>query len=344
MSDGEDLPMISPPSDSTQIELTPQKEVRVNAPDPRRNPPAPVPKAAPGEAAAETPAKPTGRVSTPTAAGVPSPVKKSTELGVPAVKPPAPAAQNASASRPAAPAVKAPLPAAGGGEDEDPEKLLREYAERQKTKLVRLEQQLVEYRKVLAERDALKGKVETLGRELLEAKKQLDVAAKSDDVIKDLQGKVDAAILSNSILADDKEKLKKGLAQQTEHFKKAEERADKAEKALADLEKKFADADRKAAEEGEARRSAEARVAAALDALQGDAPTTRTPAPRPAAEKPVSELATRPMKQANPEASPAAKAPGGAPEEKQASRPPEGPEGKGAPPQRPPGRFSFLKK
>jgi len=199
---------------------------------------------------------------------------------------------------------------------------------------VRLEQQLVEYRKVVAERDSLKAKVDALSKELQDAKRQLDVAAKSDEVIKDLQGKVDAAILSNTILADDKEKLKKGLSQQTEFLKKSEERTAQVEKSLAESEKKLAESERKLAEESDGRRSAEARVDAALEALQADAPTTRTPVPKPSAEKSVSEMATRPMK-----ATP------GAPEEKQASRPPEGPEAKPPPPQqRPPGRFSFLKK
>jgi hypothetical protein len=338
---GDDLPMISPPSDTTQIELTPQKEVRVNAPEPRRSPSEPVPKAG------EPLPKPQGRVSTPTSvpgsAPGPAPVKKPTELGVPAVKPPAapaaPAARpspDSSASRPAAPAVKAAPPPSAGGEDEDPEKLLREYAERQKTKLIRLEQQLSEFKKMTAERDALRGKVETLGKELLEAKRQLDVAAKSDEVIKDLQGKVDAAILSNSILSDDKEKLKKALAQQTDFLKKSEERAGQAEKGLAEAERRLAESETTLAEEGDARRAAEARVAAALEALQGDA---KAPAPKPSADKALSEMATRPMKAAASETAPKA------PEERQASKPPEAADAKSPPPsQRPPGRFSFLKK
>src|SRR5204863_435677 len=82
----------------------------------------------------------------------PAEPRKGTELR----KPPAPAAParpagDASASRPAAPSVRpatasVPTVSAGGGEDEDPEKLLREYADRQKTKMVRLEQQVVEYK------------------------------------------------------------------------------------------------------------------------------------------------------------------------------------------------------
>src|SRR6185295_16287284 len=123
--------------------------------------------------------------------------RKASDVRKPGTVTPVRPAGDASASRPAAPAVKAPVPSASGGEDEDPEKLLREYAERQKTKLVRLEQQVVEYKKVVAERDSLRAKVEALSKELQDAKRQVEVAAKSDEVIKDLQGKVDAAILSN---------------------------------------------------------------------------------------------------------------------------------------------------
>ena len=147
MSD-DDLPMISLSSESGQFEVVPQKsqkEVPVSAPEPIR-PPAPRP-AAP---AAEP--------------------RKGTELRkpAPAAAAPARAAGDASASRPAAPSVKpatASVPTvSAGGDDEDPEKLLREYADRQKTKMVRLEQQVVEYKKIVAERDSLRAKVDALGK------------------------------------------------------------------------------------------------------------------------------------------------------------------------------------
>jgi hypothetical protein len=311
MSTGEDLPMISLPSDSTQVELTPQKEVPVTAPEPRRNPTTDVKKLAPPGATADPRLGSDAR----------------RPAAVAPAKPAAAPAPAASATRPAAPAVRAPIPQAAGGEDEDPEKLLREYAERQKTKVVRLEQQVIEYKKVVAERDSLRAKVDALGKELQDARRQIDVAAKSDEVIKDLQGKVDAAILSNSILSEDKNKLKTGLSQQTDHLKKSEERAEKAEKSLAEAQKKVA-------EETAGRQDAEDRVAAALDVLQGggdaaspDAPEARPAAKTAPAERPVSEMATRPMK-----------APVEAPEEKQA------PAAAAKPPVRPPGRFSFLKK
>lgn len=299
----DDLPMISPSDDDAEVELTPPKEVRVNAPEPRRPGTAPVPKAAPA------PAKPDPR------------------NGSDARKPGAPAAAN-SATRPVAPVVKAPIPAAiPVGEDEDPEKLLREYAERQKTKVVRLEQQLVEYKKVVAERDALRAKVDALTKELQDAKRQVEASAKTEDMVKDLQGKVDAAVLSNSILAEDKEKLKKGLAQQTEFFEKAKERAEQAEKALAEAQDELV-------KQTQGREEAEAKVAGALKALQSTEGAPARPAPAP---KAISEAVTRPMKPVAPAAEEKPK------DEKAATAPPAAKPGPG-PQQRPPGRFSFLKK
>jgi hypothetical protein len=314
----DDLPMISPSNDSTQVELTPQKEVRVNVPEPRRNPTTQVPKPV------ET------RMVVPTGNPAAKDPRAASDARKPGTMAPAPAP--AAATRPAAPAVRAPVPPAGVGDDEDPEKLLREYAERQKTKVVRLEQQLVEYKKVVAERDALRAKAEALSRELQDAKRQVEASAKSEDMIKDLQGKVDAAVLSNSILAEDKEKLKKGLAQQTEHFTKAQERAEQAEKALAQAQDELV-------KQTQAREEADSKVIAALKVLQSDASPVK-PAPAP---KSISEAVTRPMKPVTPEA-PAPKAAEEKPQkdEKAASAPPT--PKPPPPPQRPPGRFSFLKK
>lgn len=296
----EDLPMISPSNDSTQVELSPQKEVRVNAPEPRRNPTTQVPKAAPAAPAGPAPARP---------------------AAVPGV----------SAARPIAPAVRAPIPAApaaGAGDDEDPEKLLREYADRQKTKVVRLEQQLVEYKKVVGERDALRAKVESLTKELQDAKRQVEASGKSEEMIRDLQGKVDAAVLSNSILAEDKEKLKKGLSQQTDHFTKAQERAEQAEKSLAEAQDQLV-------KETQGREEAEAKVLAALKALESDASPVRS------APKAISEAVTRPMKPVAAEP-PAPKAEPAKDERAATPPPPNKPGGQG--PHRPPSRFSFLKK
>ncbi|HLY11986.1 MAG TPA: hypothetical protein VKW04_21980 [Planctomycetota bacterium] len=305
----DDLPMISLSSDSTQVELTPQKEAKVGASEPTR-----------------PPVRPAGA---PAPSAAPSDPRKASEARKPGSIAPAPAparsANDPSASRPAAPSVRpapAPVPSSSSSEDEDSEKLLREYADRQKTKLVRLEQQLVEYKKIVGERDALKAKVDALGKELQDARRQLDASAKSEEVIKDLQGKVDAAILSNSILSEDKEKLKKALSQQTEHLKKAEERCAQTEKSLAEVEKKLI-------EETDSREAAESKVSAALAALQSE----EAPAPKAAPERAVSEAPTRPMP--SPPA-PAAKAP--VEEKPGPARPPAGK------PATAPGRFSFLKK
>jgi hypothetical protein len=296
-----DLPMISLSSESTGPEIAPRKEAKVGAPEPTR-----------------PPAKPATALGVPT---VSPDARKASEARKPGSVAPVSTrpANDPSASRPAAPSVRpvaAPAPAAS--DDEDPEKLLREYADRQKNKMVRLEQQLAEYKKIVAERDALKGKVDALSKELQEARRQLDLSNKNEEVIKDLQGKVDAAILSNSILSEDKEKLKKALSTQTENLKKAEDRGAHAEKSLADVQKQLS-------EESSAREAAEGKVAAALEALQsGGAAATKAP------EKPAAEAAPRPAP------APAAKAPA---EEKPA--PP-----KAAPGKTPtsPGRFSFLKK
>ncbi len=298
-----DLPMISLSSESTGPELTPRKEAKVGAPEPTR-----------------PPAKPSTALGVPT---VSPDARKASEARKPGSVAPAPAparpANDPSASRPAAPSVRpAPAPAAAASDDEDPEKLLREYADRQKNKMVRLEQQLVEYKKVVAERDAFKAKVDALGKELQEARRQLELSTKNEEVIKDLQGKVDAAILSNSILSEDKEKLKKALSTQTENLKKAEDRGAHAEKSLAEVEKQLA-------AESSAREAAEGKVAAALEALQsGGASATKAP------EKPAAEAAPRPAP------APAAKPPA---EEKPA--PPKPATGKTP---TSPGRFSFLKK
>src|SRR5205809_432278 len=102
MSDTDDLPMISPPSDSTQIELSPQKEVRVNAPDPRRHQTTRIGK--PVDAA--TPAEPAAARPAPRPAAAPVPAAR------PPILAPRPSADPSSATRPVAPAVKAPVPAA----------------------------------------------------------------------------------------------------------------------------------------------------------------------------------------------------------------------------------------
>src|SRR5262245_5156088 len=118
-----DVPMISLPTDSTRIDM----------PQPR-------------------------------AAAAPEPAKKGTELrkaAVPAAAPkPAADPRSASDRKPAVPPAAAPKPPvqvakpappppapkaapAEPAAEEDPEKLLREYTDRQKTKITRLEAQLV---------------------------------------------------------------------------------------------------------------------------------------------------------------------------------------------------------
>lgn len=217
----DDLPMISESTDSTRIDL-PAK-------------PAPKPAAPPPPAA--KPAVGTAKV-----AAVPAP------------------ARPAAAPAPKPPAAPAPAPSAAR-DDEDPEKLLREYADRQKTKVTRLEGELAELRKTAAEREQYRVKWEMATRDLHDARAKLEAASKLDAVIKDLQGKLDAAILSNSMLTDESGKLKARVQELAAAAKKHEEKAAQAEKGLAD-------ASRALAAEKEARRDAEARIAAAAQALQ----------------------------------------------------------------------------
>jgi hypothetical protein len=250
----EDLPVISLPTEGVKAETAPaSREPKAAAPgsEPRR--------------ATEIPRPPTTEIRRTGSLGAPRPPALA-----PRPAPPAPTADPRKASdmrkpgpelaKPAPPPAP-PAPAEAAEPEEDPEKLLREYADRQKVKVQRLEQQLLEFKRVLAERDALRGKSESLARELAEARRQLEAAAKLDAVIKDLQGKIDAAILSNGILTEDKEKLKKGLAEQTSNFRKSEDRAVLAEKSLAEAQKSLA-------AQAEGRKEAEARISSALQVLQ----------------------------------------------------------------------------
>lgn len=248
--DDKDLPMISLPTDSTKIEGM----HAVNDPKPAevRKPPTseirrPV--------SAVVPARPA-------AAPAPADPRKGSEIRKPGAVAPHPAAK--------------PAPAAVA-EDQDPENLLRQYAEHQKTKVLRLEQQLGELKKTQTERDTLRQKGEALARELVDARKQLEAAAKSDDVIKDLQAKVDAALLSSSMDKDELGKLRAKNEALDAALKKAEDRAAHAEKALGEAQKSLAS-------QTEGRKEAEARVAAALQALQGEISKAQT------VKVPVSEV------------------------------------------------------
>jgi predicted ribosome quality control (RQC) complex YloA/Tae2 family protein len=243
--ESKDVPAISLSTESTHIDISPQaKEAKMAAPEPVRRPPSTeLRKPAPAPAAA-----------------APQDPRKASEFRRPPTAP--------------VPVVAAP-PAAR--EDEDPEKLLREYADRQKTKMAKLESQLGDLRKTTADRDQLKARVDQLSKELGEAKAKLEAAGKMDAVIKDLQGKLDAAILSNSMLTEEHAKLKAKATEYAAAAHKNEERAAHAEKTLAETIKT-------ATSQQEARKQAEARIAAALQALGGAAPAAPAPRPEPKAE------------------------------------------------------------
>jgi hypothetical protein len=219
--DREDLPVISPSSDSTKIEGL-HAEAR---------PPAPKP------------------------ASAPSPLKSPTETRRAVTAPP----------RPAAP----PPPAPVGRDEEDPEKLLREYADRQKNKIGRIEQDL---QRTVGERDSFKSKGETLAKELHDARTQLQMIPKLEETIKDLQQKVDAALLSNGMAQAENSKLKLKASDLEGNLRKAEERAAHAEKSLADTQGWLK-------QQTQGRLEAEQRIAIALQTLQGKVGAAPAPAP-----------------------------------------------------------------
>jgi hypothetical protein len=261
--ESKDVPAISLSTESTHIDISPQaKEAKMAAPEPVRRPPSSElrkPAAAPAPAAA-----------------APQDPRKASEFRRPPTAP--------------VPVVAAP-PAAR--EDEDPEKLLREYADRQKTKMAKLESQLGDLRKTTADRDQLKARVDQLSKELGEAKAKLEAAGKMDAVIKDLQGKLDAAILSNSMLTEEHAKIKAKATEYAAAAHKNEERAAHAEKTLAETIKT-------ASSQQEARKQAEARIAAALQALGGAAPAPRPEPKAEAAEAPAAPAGPPPLRLAQP--------------------------------------------
>lgn len=147
------------------------------------------------------------------------------------------------------------------GDEDDPERLLREYTDRQKSKVARLEQDLAEAGKVAAERDALRVKVTALQAELADVKKKLDDGAKHEGIVKDLQEKIDAALLSHGMIGAENAKLKMRLQEVESGLLRHEERVTKAEA-------RAAQAERSLLSKTEALQEAESRVTAALHALQ----------------------------------------------------------------------------
>lgn len=179
---------------------------------------------------------------------------------------PAPTPVHAPAPKPA-PAVvsKPPLPVPTRVDEDDGEKLIREFTERQKIKMARLEQQVTELGKVTAERDSAKGRIDAIGKELLGTRKELENALKNVELAKDLKHKLDAAMISNSMLSAENAKF--------------QARTKDLEARVRDLEASLKRHQEKSAE-------AESRIQAALHALQPK-PATPAPAPVPVAAAPV---------------------------------------------------------
>lgn len=169
----------------------------------------------------------------------------------------------APAPRPApVPAKAAAPPAAPVGDDDDPEQLLKQYTERQKNKVARLERQVAELQKVVAERDAYKAKCHAFAQELTETKKRLEAAATQDEVVKDLQSQVDAAIHSNNMLTEEKAKHDSTMEDLESKIIMLEERGKQANQALMAAHK-FLVAQRDIVKD------ADTRVVSAIQMIQG---------------------------------------------------------------------------
>lgn len=155
-------------------------------------------------------------------------------------------------------AVPTPRPAASApvAGEEDPEKLLQQYAERQKNRIARLEQDL---QKTAGERDALQARADTLSRELTDSRQRI---VKLEESVRDLQQKLDAAVLSNGMLQTELSKVKARVHDLEGNLRQTEERAAQAEKSLAEAQLAVR-------QQTQARQEAEAKIAAALQALQG---------------------------------------------------------------------------
>lgn len=251
MADEKDLPAISLPNESTHVDINPivKGASKPAAPPARQRPPT-------DQLKVQKPAP---------AARPPAPQRPA-----PAAAPGRPATEAVNIQKPATPSAQ--QPAEPSQDDDDPETLLRQYADRQKTKISRLEHQIADYRKTVAERDDLRAKNAALSKELEEAKKQVQAAAKADEVIKDLQSRVDAAILSNSMLTDENGKLKKAVQDFQASSRKFEEKATIADRASVEAQKALA-------AQTESRKAAQSRIASALQALQGDGAPRRPVVP-----------------------------------------------------------------
>ncbi len=182
----------------------------------------------------------------------------------PADPPPAgPAPEKKQAVEPSPPPPP-PQPAPLAVDEDDSEKLLHAYADRQKLKIARLEEKLTQQPRLVAERDALRARVDGIERELRAAKQQLLAAAKAQEIFNELQQKLNAATAAEKASSEENARIKIRLAEADEESGKLKERTGKAEKGLAEAEKALAAQTR-------AREAAEARITGALMALQSKA-------------------------------------------------------------------------
>ena len=103
--------------------------------------------------------------------------------------------------------------------------LLTDLKTRQNTTLRKLETVLSEHKRLVSERDTLKMKATELDRHLSMAKERLEEAEHADAKIRDLQNKLDAAMLSYSMLATEHTKSKTRLAEVEMRLSQTEARA-----------------------------------------------------------------------------------------------------------------------
>lgn len=239
MTERDDLPMISAPDETATDTPNKIEEPPVVKATPKQ-PPAPIAaKPALSLKASAEPAKPAAIVKAPTEGAM-------RREAPPASKPaPIPAPGKIEAARPAP--------------DESGDIL---------QSLRKVESVIAEHKKAVAERETLRQRVAELEHQLAQARTRLVEAEKSDAQVRDLQQKLDAALLSHSMIATDSNKTKIRLAEVETKLTQADSTASASKKeldgALASLNT-----------HARAREEAERRVAAALAALQGQPPAKK---------------------------------------------------------------------
>ncbi|MBI2931826.1 MAG: hypothetical protein HYY16_09255 [Planctomycetes bacterium] len=167
-----------------------------------------------------------------------------TRVGEPAVH---------AASGPLAPISKKPEAAAPSAIDKESDLLLQQHRA--------IEEALRNYGPIKREREDLRVRVAMLEHELAQTRQQVAELRVQADKVKELQEKLDASLLSHSMLSTENAKLKMRLSEVEDKLKQSEQRAQTTEGVLKKMETALQNAK-------EARDDAERRIAGALAALQ----------------------------------------------------------------------------